>query len=98
MTVQEVRLCGLLLREHFGEVVEKVGTHLLKCGAQNLRTIIHETGLSVDLVRSTTPYLPRLVKLVEFIFIVFIYITLCSNSYGFMAIYLKILSSYIFIC
>ncbi|XP_063341226.1 DNA-directed RNA polymerase III subunit RPC3 [Pelmatolapia mariae] len=53
MTAQEVRLCGLLLREHFGEVVEKVGTHLLKSGAQNLRTIIHETGLSVDLVKKS---------------------------------------------
>lgn len=50
MTAQEVRLCGLLLREHFGEVVEKVGTHLLRSGAQNLRTIIHETGISLDLV------------------------------------------------
>ncbi|XP_003451031.1 DNA-directed RNA polymerase III subunit RPC3 [Oreochromis niloticus] len=53
MTAQEVRLCGLLLQEHFGEVVEKVGTHLLKSGAQNLRTIIHETGLSVDLVKKS---------------------------------------------
>lgn len=53
MTAQEVRLCGLLLREHFGQVVEKVGTHLLKSGAQNLRTIIHETGLSVDLVKKS---------------------------------------------
>uniref|UniRef100_A0A3P8S1T1 DNA-directed RNA polymerase III subunit RPC3 n=1 Tax=Amphiprion percula TaxID=161767 RepID=A0A3P8S1T1_AMPPE len=53
MTAQEVRLCGLLLREHFGEVVEKVGTHLLRSGAQNLRTIIHETGLSVDLVKKS---------------------------------------------
>lgn len=50
MTAQEVRLCGLLLREHFGEVVEKVGTHLLRGGAQNLRTIINETGISLDLV------------------------------------------------
>lgn len=53
MTSQEVRLCGLLLREHFGEVVEKVGTHLLGSGAQNLRTIIHETGTSLDLVPVT---------------------------------------------
>uniref|UniRef100_A0AAQ6ADD0 DNA-directed RNA polymerase III subunit RPC3 n=1 Tax=Amphiprion ocellaris TaxID=80972 RepID=A0AAQ6ADD0_AMPOC len=53
MTAQEVRLCGLLLHEHFGEVVEKVGTHLLRSGAQNLRTIIHETGLSVDLVKKS---------------------------------------------
>jgi len=50
MTTQEVRLCGLLLREHFGEVVEKVGIHLLRSGTHNLRTIVNETGLSVDLV------------------------------------------------
>lgn len=51
MTTQEVRLCGLLLREHFGEVVGKVGTHLLKSGTQNLRTILLETGMSLDLVQ-----------------------------------------------
>ncbi|CAJ1062327.1 DNA-directed RNA polymerase III subunit RPC3 [Xyrichtys novacula] len=53
MTAQEVRLCGLLLREHFGDVVERVGTHLLKGGAQNLRTIIHETGISLDLIKKS---------------------------------------------
>lgn len=53
MTAQEVRLCGLLLREHFGEVVEKVGTHLLRGGAQNLRIIIHETGISLDLIKKS---------------------------------------------
>ncbi|KAK2844630.1 hypothetical protein Q5P01_011289 [Channa striata] len=53
MTAQEVRLCGLLLQEHFGDVVEKVGTHLLRGGAQNLRTILHETGLSLDLVKKS---------------------------------------------
>ncbi|KAL7393402.1 hypothetical protein ABVT39_010316 [Epinephelus coioides] len=53
MTAQEARLCGLLLREHFGEVVEKVGIHLLRNGAQNLRTILHETGISLDLVKKS---------------------------------------------
>ncbi|XP_037309833.2 DNA-directed RNA polymerase III subunit RPC3 [Pungitius pungitius] len=53
MTAQEVRLCGLLLREHFGEVVEKVGIHLLRGGAQNIRIIIHETGISLDLVKKS---------------------------------------------
>ncbi|KAK7878845.1 hypothetical protein WMY93_030871 [Mugilogobius chulae] len=53
MTANEVRLCGLLLREHFGEVVEKVGTHLLRNGAQNLRTIVHETGLPLDQVKKS---------------------------------------------
>jgi DNA-directed RNA polymerase III subunit RPC3 len=50
MTAQEARLCGLLLREHFGEVVEKIGTHLLRSGAQNLRTIVNESGTPIDLV------------------------------------------------
>ncbi|XP_026226863.1 DNA-directed RNA polymerase III subunit RPC3 [Anabas testudineus] len=53
MTVQEVRLCGLLLQEHFGEVVEKVGTHLLRNGAQHLRAIVHESGISLDLVKKS---------------------------------------------
>lgn len=60
MTVQEVRLCGLLLREHFGEVVEKVGTHLLQNGEQNLRTIIQETGTSLDLVLLLLSQIPGL--------------------------------------
>uniref|UniRef100_A0A4W4FSA4 DNA-directed RNA polymerase III subunit RPC3 n=1 Tax=Electrophorus electricus TaxID=8005 RepID=A0A4W4FSA4_ELEEL len=43
MTAQEVRLCALLLQEHFGEVVEKVGTHLLRSGALNLH-VMSDTG------------------------------------------------------
>lgn len=50
MTTQEVRLCGLLLREHFGEVVEKVGVHLLRSGTLSLRALAHETSTSLDLV------------------------------------------------
>ncbi|XP_036395532.1 DNA-directed RNA polymerase III subunit RPC3 [Megalops cyprinoides] len=53
MTVQEVRLCGLLLQEHFGEVVEKVGTHLLRTGAQTLRAIAHDTSTPLDLVKKS---------------------------------------------
>lgn len=53
MTAQEVRLCGLLLQEHFGEVVERIGTHLLRGGAQNLRTIANETNTPLDLVLHT---------------------------------------------
>ncbi|KAG7469434.1 hypothetical protein MATL_G00128860 [Megalops atlanticus] len=53
MTVQEVRLCGLLLQEHFGEVVEKVGTHLLRTGAQTLRAISHDTSTPLDLVKKS---------------------------------------------
>ncbi|KAM9487973.1 DNA-directed RNA polymerase III subunit RPC3 [Clarias gariepinus] len=51
MTAQEMRLCGLLLREHFGEVVEKVGVHLLRSGTLNLRALAHETSTSLDLVK-----------------------------------------------
>lgn len=54
MTTQEVRLCGLLLQEHFGDVVEKVGTHLIRCGVLNLRALAHETKLALDLVMSRT--------------------------------------------
>ncbi|KAJ8354840.1 hypothetical protein SKAU_G00224070 [Synaphobranchus kaupii] len=53
MTVQEVRLCGLLLQEHFGEVVEKVGVHLLRTGAQTLRAIAHESDTPLDLVKKS---------------------------------------------
>ncbi|XP_045555032.1 DNA-directed RNA polymerase III subunit RPC3 isoform X3 [Salmo salar] len=53
MTAQEVRLCGLLLQEHFGEVVERIGTHLLIAGTQNLRTIANETNTPLDLVKKS---------------------------------------------
>ncbi|XP_056142439.1 DNA-directed RNA polymerase III subunit RPC3 [Lampris incognitus] len=53
MTAQEVRLCGLLLQEHFGDVVEKVGKHLLSSGEQNLRTVARETGTPMDLVKKS---------------------------------------------
>uniref|UniRef100_A0A672NGZ9 DNA-directed RNA polymerase III subunit RPC3 n=1 Tax=Sinocyclocheilus grahami TaxID=75366 RepID=A0A672NGZ9_SINGR len=53
MTAQEVRLCGLLLQEHFGNVVEKVGTHLIRSGVLNLRALAHETKLPLDLVKKS---------------------------------------------
>lgn len=53
MTTQEVRLCGLLLQEHFGEVVEKVAIHLLRSGVLNLRALVHETKLPLDLVKKS---------------------------------------------
>lgn len=51
MTAQEVRLCGLLLQEHFGEVVEKVAVHLICSGALTLRAIVQGTSLPPDLVK-----------------------------------------------
>ncbi|XP_030640568.1 DNA-directed RNA polymerase III subunit RPC3 [Chanos chanos] len=53
MAAQEVRLCGLLLQEHFGEVVEKIGIHLLRSGALNLRAVVQETNTSLDLVKKS---------------------------------------------
>ncbi|XP_052475262.1 DNA-directed RNA polymerase III subunit RPC3 [Carassius gibelio] len=53
MTVQEVRLCGLLLQQHFGNVVEKVGTHLIRSGVLTLRALAYETKLPLDLVKKS---------------------------------------------
>lgn len=50
MTQVEIKLASLLLGEHFGEIVEKVGTHLVRAGGQPLRMIAHEVGLPLDQV------------------------------------------------
>ncbi|NXC21241.1 RPC3 polymerase, partial [Corythaeola cristata] len=51
MTQAEIKLCSLLLQEHFGEIVEKIGTYLVRTGAQPLRIIAGETGLLLDQVK-----------------------------------------------
>ncbi|NXI66372.1 RPC3 polymerase, partial [Anseranas semipalmata] len=51
MTQAEIKLCSLLLREHFGEIVEKIGTYLIRTGTQPLRMIGSDTGLSLDQVK-----------------------------------------------
>ncbi|NWR59027.1 RPC3 polymerase, partial [Bucorvus abyssinicus] len=51
MTQAEIKLCSLLLHEHFGEIVEKIGTYLVRTGAQPLRMIVSETGLLLDQVK-----------------------------------------------
>ncbi|NXD17952.1 RPC3 polymerase, partial [Nothocercus nigrocapillus] len=51
MTQAEIKLCALLLREHFGEIVEKIGAYLVGTGAQPLRMIVSDTGLSLDQVK-----------------------------------------------
>ncbi|KAM6039508.1 DNA-directed RNA polymerase III subunit RPC3 isoform 2-T2 [Chlamydotis macqueenii] len=48
MTQAEIKLCSLLLREHFGEIVEKIGTCLLRTGAQPLRLLVGDTGLLLE--------------------------------------------------
>lgn len=51
MTQAEIKLCSLLLQEHFGEIVEKIGTYLVRTGGQPLRAIVSDTGTSLDQVR-----------------------------------------------
>ncbi|KAM6395204.1 DNA-directed RNA polymerase III subunit RPC3 [Rhynochetos jubatus] len=51
MTQAEIKLCALLLREHFGEIVEKIGTYLMRTGGQALRAIVGDTGLVLDQVK-----------------------------------------------
>ncbi|XP_039315854.1 DNA-directed RNA polymerase III subunit RPC3 isoform X2 [Saimiri boliviensis] len=51
MTQAEIKLCSLLLQEHFGEIVEKIGVHLVRTGSQPLRVIAHDTGTSLDQVK-----------------------------------------------
>ncbi|XP_042295368.1 DNA-directed RNA polymerase III subunit RPC3 [Sceloporus undulatus] len=51
MTQAETQLSSLLLREHFGEIVETIGTHLIRTGGQPLRMIAHDAGMPLDQVR-----------------------------------------------
>ncbi|NWV04273.1 RPC3 polymerase, partial [Ptilonorhynchus violaceus] len=51
MTQAELRLCSLLLQEHFGEIVEKVGNSLLRTGSRPLRLLVGDTGLLLDQVK-----------------------------------------------
>ncbi|XP_075700200.1 DNA-directed RNA polymerase III subunit RPC3 [Rhinoderma darwinii] len=51
MTAVETQLSSLLLQEHYGEIVERVGKFLIGTGAQPLRVIVSETGTSTDQVK-----------------------------------------------
>ncbi|XP_040268787.1 DNA-directed RNA polymerase III subunit RPC3 [Bufo bufo] len=51
MTAMEMWLSALLLQEHYGEIVERVGAFLIRNGAQPLRVIVSETGTPTDQVK-----------------------------------------------
>ena len=51
MSIQQRRVASQILKEHFGEVVEKVGTYLVAKGPRPLRDVIRETGLSREQVQ-----------------------------------------------
>ncbi|XP_075048526.1 DNA-directed RNA polymerase III subunit RPC3 [Mixophyes fleayi] len=53
MTQVEARLSSLLLQEHFGEIVDRVGTFLIRTGSQPLRVIANDTGTSLDQVKKS---------------------------------------------
>lgn len=50
MSVQFSKVCSLILLEHFGEIVEKVGSDLFQWGPKPLGLIAASTKLSVDKV------------------------------------------------
>ncbi|XP_069806194.1 DNA-directed RNA polymerase III subunit RPC3 [Dendropsophus ebraccatus] len=51
MTAVEMQLSSMLLQEHYGEIVERVGSFLIRTGAQPLRVIVSETGTSTHQVK-----------------------------------------------
>ena len=52
MSGEEVRVAARLLREGFGELVEQVGSFLMKNGSSTLASIIKGTKLKATQVRS----------------------------------------------
>ncbi len=50
MSKQQVRLASLLLQESYGELVEGVGTYLMKHGKCSLGEVVRGTGLKPNQV------------------------------------------------
>lgn len=48
MSSQLGKLCSLLLREYFGDTVEKVGTDLFRFGVKPAQLISKTTELDID--------------------------------------------------
>ncbi|XP_069796703.1 DNA-directed RNA polymerase III subunit RPC3 isoform X2 [Narcine bancroftii] len=51
MTHLESQICSHLLLAHYGQIVSKVGTHLIRTGSQPLRLIAADTNTPVDQVK-----------------------------------------------
>ena len=51
MSAVHIKLASLFLREYFGEIVDRVCTHLLKNGSGSLRAVIAETKEKPNQVR-----------------------------------------------
>ena len=52
MSLSETNLCGRLLKEHYGDVLEKIGLHLAKKGPSPVGIIAKDTSLKVEQVTS----------------------------------------------
>ena len=50
MSVPRKRLASFILKEHYGDIVEKVGLYLVSKGPRNLREIIDYSGLKKEQV------------------------------------------------
>ncbi|KAJ8311778.1 hypothetical protein KUTeg_010672, partial [Tegillarca granosa] len=48
MSKTKVELCRLVLREHFGDIAEKIGTFLLRKSSCPLKHIVAETGIDIE--------------------------------------------------
>ena len=57
MSKFQISLCSLILKEHFGDVVEKVGVYLIKKGLTPFKVIVQETALSSEKVNCSVLYL-----------------------------------------
>jgi hypothetical protein len=57
MSTQFGKLCSLVLLEHFGEIVQKVGNDLYKCQPKALRLIAGSTKLPLKKVLNTADQL-----------------------------------------
>ena len=51
MSPQQVRVASLLLEETFGQLVERVGTHLVRHGALTMAEIVKGTRMKQTEVR-----------------------------------------------
>lgn len=51
MSVQQKRVASIILKEHYGEIVEKVGTYCIAKGPRPLRDIIRDTKLPREQVQ-----------------------------------------------
>nr|CAD7257047.1 unnamed protein product [Timema shepardi] len=51
MSVQFGKLCSLILLEHFGDIVQKVGYDLFKWGSKPFNLIVNTTGLPISQVK-----------------------------------------------